>query len=152
MCLLDLMLKGFRCGDVISKELLMCFWLHLLPIKKKDEASFWATQILSGKSPLEAFFGRTSKYHKLQVFGCKCFPCIRLYKSNKLVNKCFPCIFIGYPINQDDCLYLDLVDRQIYSSRYVTCFEGDFSLNSKIFHYLDLIVPLTCTSPLIIVH
>lgn len=91
------------------------------------------TQIMYGKSPLEAMFGKTPEYHKLRIFGSKCFPCLRPYKSDNLSEKLCLCIFVGYPISQDGYLCFDSVDQQIYASWDVTFIEGDFSLNSSLF-------------------
>lgn len=89
------------------------------------------TRILHGKSPLEALFQRSPEYSKLRVFGCKCFPCLCPYRTNKLDVKSSPCIFVGYSVDQDAYLCLEPSNHRIFASRDVTFAEEDFSLNSS---------------------
>lgn len=89
--------------------------------------------LLQDKSSLEALFLRTPEYSKLRVFGCRCYPCLRPYRKNKLEVKSRPCIFVGYASQQDGYLCLEPTSRRIFSSRDVTFDENDFSLSSLFF-------------------
>lgn len=87
---------------------------------------------LKNLSPFLKQFGESPNYHKLQNFGCLCYPWLRPYK---LENHSLPCIFVGYSPSQSAYYCLHLATKRIYVSRHVK-FVDD------IFPYQDL-----CSSP-----
>ena len=46
--------------------------------------------------PFEKLFHHSPNYAKLWIFGCLCFPCLKVYTQLKLEPKSKPCIFLGY--------------------------------------------------------
>jgi transposase InsO family protein len=82
------------------------------------------TAILQQSSPYEKLFHKSPEYTRLKVFGCKCFPLLRPYNTNKLEYRSKPCIILGYS-NAGYCC-LDLFTNRVYLSRHVVFDELSF--------------------------
>lgn len=54
------------------------------------------TRILHLQSPFQVLFGKILNYHPFKVFGCLCYPYIRLYNKHKLSCRLVQCLFLGY--------------------------------------------------------
>lgn len=96
------------------------------------------SSLLNGKSSL---VGVSLEYHKMKVFDYWCFPCLCPYWTSKLDRKSTPCIFVGYPVNQDGYMCLDLTTCKTYISRYVRYDETKFSLNTLLHRDYDETLP-----------
>ncbi|KAG8489179.1 hypothetical protein CXB51_017224 [Gossypium anomalum] len=89
------------------------------------------TPVLNGKSPYELLYKSVPTYMHLKVFGCRCYPYLRPFNSNKLQYHSRPCVFLGYsPVHKG---YKCLDDNgKMFISRHVkfneTCFP--FSAHS----------------------
>lgn len=77
-------------------------------------------------SPYEKLHGKPPTYSSLRVFGCKCFPYLRPYMSNKLDPKSLPCVFVGYNEKYKGyrCLYPPT--GKVFISRHVLFEEKSF--------------------------
>lgn len=62
----------------------------------------------------------------MQVFGCKCFPYIRAYNSNKLEPRFIECIFLGYGMNQRGYVCYDKSSGKIMVNGHVVFHEECF--------------------------
>ena len=83
----------------------------------------------SPQSPYEKLFCHSPDYSSLRVFGCACYPWLRLYVTNKLCLRSTKCIFIRYsPAHKGYCC-LDPITGRVYVSRHVTFDENTFPLN-----------------------
>lgn len=87
---------------------------------------------LGDLSPFEVLTGCSPSYEKFRVFGCKSFPCLREYRSNKFNNKFVSCIFLGYLKCNDGYICYNPVSHKIYISRDLKFLEEDFSLNKAL--------------------
>lgn len=54
------------------------------------------SSLLHNKSSLEKNYGTKLDYTFLKVFGCRCFPNLRPYNTNKFMLRSLPCNFLGY--------------------------------------------------------
>lgn len=88
------------------------------------------TPTLSGANPYEKLFHQAPNYLKLQVFGCLCYPWLRLYTTNNLACRSTPCIFLGYSLAQSVFLCLDPNSTRIYVSHHVQFIEDKFSFQT----------------------
>lgn len=78
------------------------------------------------KSPFEQLFGQAPVYTSLRVFGCKCFPYLRPYMTNKLDPKTLPCVFLGYNDKYKGYRCLHPPTGKVYISRHVLFDEQSF--------------------------
>lgn len=58
-----------------------------------------STSLPVNKSPFWMVYNKTPLYSSFRVFGCMCFPYLKMYVSNKFDPKSAPCIFFGYIIH-----------------------------------------------------
>lgn len=84
------------------------------------------TKVLCDISPYEALHQRSPKYRKLRVFGSKCYLNLRPYRDNKLADKSAPFTFMGYPMNSEGYICMDMKDGRIVISRDVRFIENQF--------------------------
>jgi len=84
------------------------------------------TKTLGGISPYEAMHHKAPKYFKLKVFGSICCPNMRPYRENKLGDKFVQCVFLGYPVNCEGYICMDIKDGRTMISRDVVFFENNF--------------------------
>jgi len=87
------------------------------------------TPVLNHISPFEKLFLKSPDYTILRVFGCKCFPLLRPYNSNKLQFRSKTCIFLGYSSAGYRCL--DPITNRVYLSRNVVFDEHSFPAREK---------------------
>jgi hypothetical protein len=75
-------------------------------------------------SPFFRLYQQNPDYGTLRVLGCKCFPFLGDYRTNKLEPKSLPCVFLGYSYKHKGykCFY-PATDR-IYISRHVAFDEN----------------------------
>ncbi|KAA0045110.1 Retrovirus-related Pol polyprotein from transposon TNT 1-94 [Cucumis melo var. makuwa] len=92
-----------------------------------------STPVLNQLSPLEKLFCRQPDYSFLRIFGCRCYPLIRPYQSNKLSYKSKPCTFLRYSSSHKGYKCLSQ-DGRLYISRHVICYENSFPYASFLSH------------------
>lgn len=97
------------------------FLINLLP----------SSVLTDKKSPYELLHKTRSLYTALRVFGCKCYPSLRPYMSNKLDPKSLACVFLGYneKYKRYRCYYPPT--GKFFISRHVLFDESSFP-------YMDL--------------
>ncbi|KAM1550335.1 hypothetical protein ACFX10_042608 [Malus domestica] len=105
------------------------------------------TKLLSHVSPYEKLFNKTPKYDMLKVFGCRCFPWLVPYTSNKLQPKSKSCVFLGYSLNHQGYRCLDVSTRRVYLSRHVLFDEDSFPFKGLTSSSADVIPPGNHVSP-----
>lgn len=82
------------------------------------------TPTLQNHSPYEKLFNSSPNYLKLKIFGCLCYPWLKLYTSHKLESNFKPCIFLGYSTSQSAYICLDPQTSHISVSRHVRFIES----------------------------
>jgi len=65
-------------------------------------------------------------YLKLRVFGCLCYPWLRLYAKHKLDPHLRPCVFLGYSLTQSAYKCFDPTTQRLFISRHVLFVETAF--------------------------
>ncbi|CAN7140793.1 unnamed protein product, partial [Brassica rapa subsp. narinosa] len=92
------------------------FLINLLPSKVLKDS----------KSPFEVLHSKAPLYTALRVFGCKCFPYLRPYMSNKMDPKSLMCVFVGYNEKYKGyrCYYPPT--GKVFISRHVLFDESSF--------------------------
>ena len=83
------------------------------------------------KSSFEHLFQPPPNFFKLRVFGCLCYPWLRLYTSHKLDSRSRPCAFLGYSLTQSAYICYDMSSQKIYVSRHVVFVESTFPFKSS---------------------
>lgn len=103
------------------------------------------TPTLNMLSPYQSIFGSPPNYSKLRVFGCLCYPWLRLYTTHKLQPRSSPCVFLGYSLNQSAYLCYNPTTKKLHTSRHVRFVESLFpmSVNPSVSPTLN---ESTCTS------
>ena len=91
------------------------FLINRLPIVDK-----------STLSPYQKLFNRATDYSFSKPFGCKCFPWLQPYSSNKLDFRSAECIFIGYSLHQKGYKCWCPSTGKVYLSRHVRFVEDVF--------------------------
>lgn len=82
--------------------------------------------VLQWGSPFQCLFNRTPNYDCLCTFGCRCFPHLVPYRTNKLYSKTKSCIFIGYSDSHKRYKCLNPDTSQVYIFRHVVFDESLF--------------------------
>jgi hypothetical protein len=82
--------------------------------------------VLQGDTPLHKLLGTKPDYKFLKVFGCACWPNLRLYNSHKLTLRSKECVFVGYSSSHKGYKCLDRSSGRIYISRDVVFDENKF--------------------------
>ncbi|KAA3479887.1 Retrovirus-related Pol polyprotein from transposon TNT 1-94 [Gossypium australe] len=67
------------------------------------------TPILKGQSPYQVLYGHEPTYDHLRVFGCCCFPYLRLFAHHKLEFRSQPNTFLGVKPSPSISTYVPLV-------------------------------------------
>ncbi|KAG8481468.1 hypothetical protein CXB51_026215 [Gossypium anomalum] len=106
------------------------------------------TSVLKGQTPFRALHGQEPTYDHLRVFGCCCFPYLRLFLHHKLDFRSQPSIFLGYSSQHKG--YYCLLPNVRFLSPIMLCFENQFlSTESEIkgfvpmnSQYVSTFVPL----------
>lgn len=87
--------------------------------------------LLGLKYPFHYIFDTTPKNFKLSVFGCLCYPWLKLYTSIKLNCTSNPCVFMGYSTATNSYSFLDLATFKIYISKQVVFVEHIFPFTTN---------------------
>jgi hypothetical protein len=82
------------------------------------------------QTPLERLLGETPDYTFFKVFGCACWPNLRLYNHHKLEFRSKKCVFLGYsPLHKGyKCLHVP--SNRLYISRDVVFDELVFPFSN----------------------
>jgi hypothetical protein len=81
---------------------------------------------LKFSTPYTLVFSKAPDYSQLRVFGCACYPLLRLYNRHKLEFRSKKCIFLGYSSNQKGYRCLDHSSHRVYISKHVVFDENVF--------------------------
>jgi histone deacetylase 1/2 len=54
------------------------------------------SRAIDSQTPVERLFGDKGDYSFLRIFGCSCWPNLRLYNKHKLEFWSIQCVFLGY--------------------------------------------------------
>ncbi|KAK5772128.1 hypothetical protein PVK06_048399 [Gossypium arboreum] len=103
----------------------MHLWAHAVHLINR-----LPTPVLNGKSPYELLYKSVPTYMHLKVFGCRCYPYLRPFNSNKLQYRSKPCVFLSYsPVHKG---YKCLDDNgKIFISRHVKFDETCFPFSAR---------------------
>ena len=71
-------------------------------------------------------FHSSPNYSKLKIFGCLCYPWLRLYNTHKLEQLSKACLFLGYSNLHNAYICFDPIDHKFYYSRHVQFVESIF--------------------------
>ncbi|OIW15217.1 hypothetical protein TanjilG_08809 [Lupinus angustifolius] len=82
--------------------------------------------VLVGKSPFEVLFGALPNYENFHPFGCRVFPCLRDYVTNKFLPRSAPCIFLGYSANHKGFRCFNPASSRMYITRHAQFDEQFF--------------------------
>lgn len=83
------------------------------------------TTALQGKIPYSFLFKRNPDYKNIKVFGCACFPYLRLYNKHKQSYRSEKCVFLGPSESHKGFKCLSSSGR-LYVSRHVNFNETEF--------------------------
>lgn len=88
------------------------------------------TKVLDMKCPYLILFSKQPTYDCINIFGCLCYPYLRMYNKDKFAKRTYPYVFIDYsPIHKGfRCLYPKT--NRVYISRHVIFYEDVFPFNS----------------------
>ena len=106
------------------------------------------TLILHHKTPYEILLGTKPDYTHLKVFGCLAFANNPIRTSDKFQPRGVSCVFLEYPQNQKGYRLLNMLIKQVFTSRDVQFYEHIFPFHkSSLSQYLQPIpVPILGTT------
>lgn len=84
------------------------------------------SKILDYKSPFELLYHSTPNYNVFKEFGCRVFPYLRNYSTNKLAPRSISCVFIGYSSQYKGYRCLDPSSNRIYTTCHAVFDEQNF--------------------------
>uniref|UniRef100_A0A2N9GCL0 Integrase catalytic domain-containing protein n=1 Tax=Fagus sylvatica TaxID=28930 RepID=A0A2N9GCL0_FAGSY len=96
------------------------------------------TPLLRGKSPFELLYGSSPNYENFHPFGCRVYPCLCNYMTNKFSPRSIPCIFMGYSSSHKGFRCLDPTTSRIYITRHAQFDEHHFP-----FHHTSQAQPMS---------
>uniref|UniRef100_A0A2N9HKD0 Uncharacterized protein n=1 Tax=Fagus sylvatica TaxID=28930 RepID=A0A2N9HKD0_FAGSY len=96
------------------------------------------TPLLRGKSPFELLYGSSPNYENFHPFGCRVYPCLCNYMTNKFSLRSIPCIFMGYSSSHKGFRCLDPTTSRIYITRHAQFDEHHFP-----FHHTSQAQPIS---------
>ena len=96
------------------------------------------TPLLRGKSPFELLYCSSPNYENFHPFGCRVYPCLRNYMTNKFSPRSIPCIFMGYSFSHKGFRCLDPTTSRIYITRHAQFDEHHFP-----FHHTSQAQPIS---------
>ena len=96
------------------------------------------TPLLEGKSPFQLLYGSSPNYEIFHPFGCRVYPCLRDYMTNKFSPRSIPCIFMGYHSSYKGFRCLDPTTFRLY----ITC-HAQFDENHFPFHHTSQAQPIS---------
>lgn len=108
-----------------------------MPLKFCDDAFSTAVFLINrlpnsaiqGVVPLKRLSNLDPHYSFLRVFGCLCFPYLRVYNTHKLDFRSKPCTFLGYS-NKHKGYKCISQDGRVYISRHVKFDECSFPFSN----------------------
>jgi hypothetical protein len=83
------------------------------------------SRVIKYQTPIQKLFGATPDYSTLCVFGCGCWPNLRIYNARKFAFRSTRCVFVGYSNLHKGYKCLDVANGRIYISRDVIFDETD---------------------------
>ncbi|KAG8500106.1 hypothetical protein CXB51_003624 [Gossypium anomalum] len=83
------------------------------------------TPVLDGRSPYQSLFNHEPTYDHLRVFGCYCFPYLRLFVKHELEFRSQPSTFLGYSAHHKGYFCLT-PDGKVVVFRHVVFDENRF--------------------------
>jgi histone deacetylase 1/2 len=92
------------------------------------------------KTPLELLLNEIPDYTFLKVFGCTCWPHLRLYNKRKLEFRSKKCVFLGYSSLHKGYKCLHVPTNRVYISR-------DVVFDENVFPFSALPTTTTCPTP-----
>ena len=84
------------------------------------------TPLLEGKSHFQLLYGSSPNYEIFHPFGCRVYPCLRDYMTNKFSPQSILCIFMGYHSSYKGFHCLDPTTSRIYITRHAQFNENHF--------------------------
>jgi len=96
------------------------------------------TPILQHQTPYKILLGTKPDCTHLRVFGCLAFASNLVRTSNKFQPRGVPCVLLGYSHNQKGYRFLNMLTKQVCTSRDVQFYEHIFSFHkSSLTQYLQ---------------
>ncbi|KAL4302051.1 hypothetical protein GQ457_10G019450 [Hibiscus cannabinus] len=83
------------------------------------------TDVLKGLTPYEKLHGKVPDYSLMKVFGCACYPNMRLFNRHKFDFRTKRCIFMGYNSSYKGYKCMNESGR-VFVSRHVVFDEDSF--------------------------
>ena len=99
-------------------------------------------------SPFQLMFNKPPDYFIFRPFGCRCFPWLRPYNSNKLQFRSIECIFLGYCQNKKGYKCWHPFIDKVYAYRNVRFMRISFLIFQLPFHLQVLLICSSCRQPL----
>lgn len=87
--------------------------------------------LLNNKSPFELLYNVTPNYKNFKTFGCRVFPYLRNYASNKLEPRSRPCIFLGYSSSYKGFRCYDPHTSRVFITRHAQFDECSFHFSGN---------------------
>jgi len=84
------------------------------------------SKVLNNDSSYYILFHKILEYKSFRVFGCLCYPFIRLYNSHKLQYRSLQRVFLGYSFQNKGYLCLNTLTRRVYVTPHVVFDETKF--------------------------
>ena len=78
---------------------------------------------VQNQTPYDFFFGSSSSYDSLRVFGCVCFVLLQDHERNKLQSCSRLCCLLGYGISHKGCRCYDPISKRLRVSHHVVFWE-----------------------------
>lgn len=123
---------------ITETGLAMMFHAHMAPIFWFDAFSAAVytinrlpTPLLQQKSRYELLFSHPPNYENFHPFGCRVYPCLRDYATNKFSHRSVPCIFLGYINNHKGFRCFDTLTTRLYITRHAQFDQKCFPLADK---------------------
>jgi histone deacetylase 1/2 len=96
-----------------------------MPLKYWDQAFLAAaylinrtpSKVIDFDTPVHKLFAKQPDYSSMRVFGCACWPHLRLYNAHKLQYRSKSCVFLGYSNMHKGFKCLDVSEDRIYIYR-----------------------------------
>lgn len=74
--------------------------------------------VIGNTTPFELLYRRPPAYDTFHVFGCRVYPCLRDYVSNKFDHRSRACVFLGYSTQHKGFRCFDPNSSRVYISRH----------------------------------
>jgi hypothetical protein len=77
------------------------------------------TTVLRNKSHYQVLLNKDPDYSILRIFGCACYPLLRLYTNHNMQFRSQKCIFFEYSAHHKGYRCLDQFSNRVYLSKHV---------------------------------